>query len=135
MGSRDMSILLVDDEPAIRAALRRTVSRLGYRTLEAESAREALSLIDSGEAPVAAICDYNMPRQTGLELAHMLRARMPDLPILLLSGRAPTTDVEKALSSGLLWAFVAKPWDLSWMRSAIPAMIERQPPPCMESPD
>lgn len=125
------TILIVDDEPAVRAALRRIVSRSGFRVLEAEGAADALEQIDAEGAPrpAAAILDYNMPDVAGVDLARALRKRLPDLPILLLSGGVADEEIQAALDEGVLWAYTGKPWNLQWLRDAVSAMVSGAPPP------
>lgn len=133
MSEEKPTILIVDDEAAILSALRRIVARSSCRPIEAPSTAEALGLLDDGEEPAAAICDYNMPGSTGLDLARELRHRHPGLPVLLLSGGTPNDEIREAIDSGLVWAYAAKPWSLSWMRSAISAMVNREPPPELDA--
>ncbi|MFW5878472.1 MAG: response regulator [Myxococcota bacterium] len=129
MSSNKPSILIVDDEVPIRSALARIVSRQGFTPVEAASAEEVLAILDRGEVPAAAICDFNMPGMTGLELAGEINARFSDLPVLLLSGGFRHPEIDEAISSGQLWAYVSKPWSLAWMRAAVSAMVEGGPPP------
>ncbi len=124
-------ILIVDDEPAIRSALRRILKHLGFQVIEAGGADEALGRLDAaGEVPDGAILDYMMPHVGGVELARRLRDRHPDLPVLILSGGVLDEALTGALEEGLLWAYVPKPWDLHWIREAVPRMVagETAPP-------
>lgn len=123
------SILLVDDELALRAALRRIVRSLGYEALDAEDAGAALALVDAGARPTAAVVDYMMPGTGGVSLARSLRARRPDLPVLLLSGGTRNAEIEAALAEGVLWDYGTKPWELAWMRVALAALVAGEPPP------
>lgn len=86
--SRPVFILLVDDEPLVRATTVAMLSDLGHRVLEAGSGAQALDLLGAGESPDLVITDYLMPAMTGAELAREIRARKPGLPILLATGYA-----------------------------------------------
>lgn len=61
---------------------------LGFEVVEAGSAEEALRLIQSRDTPDLLVTDHLMPGMTGVELAQKVRAIMPDLPVLLVSGYA-----------------------------------------------
>ncbi|HEX7783802.1 MAG TPA: ATP-binding protein [Sphingobium sp.] len=80
------TVLLVDDEPLVRASTADMLSELGMTVIEAASGKEALGVL-AGEAQVDMIVtDHMMPMMTGAELAATVRKKRPDLPILLVSG-------------------------------------------------
>ncbi|HEY0043423.1 MAG TPA: PAS domain S-box protein [Allosphingosinicella sp.] len=80
--------LLVDDEALVRASTADMLADLGYAVTEADSAEHALRLIAEGLKPDLLVTDHLMPGMTGTELAHSLRAAMPALPVLVVSGYA-----------------------------------------------
>ncbi len=80
------SILLVDDDPQIVAYISAIAKPLGYRIEAAKDGAEALWLYDLDPKIDALITDIKMPGMDGFELANTLRARRPDLPILVISG-------------------------------------------------
>ncbi len=94
----NITALLVDDEPLVRAGIAAMLDDLGYRVLEASSAAEATLLFESGVAFDVLITDHAMPGRTGADLAQDLRAHRPDLPVLLVTGYAK---VAQDGSSGL----------------------------------
>ena len=80
-------ILVVDDDPLVRAAIVRAVSELGYSAGEADSGFAALAAVrDYGYDLV--ILDFLMPGLDGAETARELAALEPDLPILFSTGHA-----------------------------------------------
>jgi len=85
---RAETILLVEDEPAVRALTRQTLERHGYRVLEASHGREALRLWEEHRAAVdLLLTDLVMPEGLGgLELARRLRASKPGLKVVYTSG-------------------------------------------------
>jgi len=85
---RPVTILLVDDEPLVRATTADMLADLGHHVVEAGSAAQALDLLRTGVAPDLVITDYLMPAMNGAELAREIRSRHPDLPILLATGYA-----------------------------------------------
>lgn len=81
------TILLAEDEPAVRVLLGRVLRGLGYRTLVASSGDEALALAAAhGGRLDALVSDVQMPGIQGPELARRLRTLQPGLPVVLVSG-------------------------------------------------
>ncbi|AIR91181.1 ATP-binding protein [Pseudomonas cremoricolorata] len=87
-------VLLVDDEDIVRQATALQLRDLGYQVTEAQSAAQALQLIDQGLALDVLVTDHVMAETTGAELAHQLRQRMADLPILIITGYANLSPTE-----------------------------------------
>ena len=82
------AILVVDDEPMIRALTRRALERYGYEVLEAEDGEAALEVMGSeaGRRVELAVLDVVMPRMDGRELSERLRRDRPELGVLYISG-------------------------------------------------
>ena len=82
------AILVVDDEPMIRALARRALERYGYEVLEAEDGEAAQELMrtDAGLRVELAVLDVVMPRMDGRELCERLRREHPGLGVLYISG-------------------------------------------------
>ncbi|WP_200819685.1 PAS domain-containing protein [Methylopila sp. Yamaguchi] len=80
--------LLVDDEEVVRASTADMLEELGYRVQEASSAEAALALVAEGARPDLLVTDHLMPGMTGVDLARVLKERLPDLPVLIVSGYA-----------------------------------------------
>ncbi|PSJ39615.1 PAS domain S-box protein [Allosphingosinicella deserti] len=89
--------LLVDDEDLVRMSTADMLIDMGYEVVEAGSAEEAKRLIEEGLAPDLVVTDHLMPGISGAELAHELRARRPNLPILIISGYADAEGIEAGL--------------------------------------
>ncbi|MET1112459.1 MAG: PAS domain S-box protein [Allosphingosinicella sp.] len=81
------TILLVDDEPLVRASTADMLTDLGYEVVEADSGHDALALIDL-RRPDMVITDHLMPGLSGTDLALILAAERPGLPVLIVSGYA-----------------------------------------------
>jgi PAS domain S-box-containing protein len=80
-------VLVVEDEPAIRELVRRTLENVGLLVIEAENGRQALEVIDAGaEPPRLVLTDVIMPELNGRELSDVLAATHPGLPVLFMSG-------------------------------------------------
>jgi CheY-like chemotaxis protein len=84
---RRETILLVEDEPAVRSLFVRALSREGYTIVEARNGREAMDLFDQLGANIdLLVTDLRMPLMGGLELAQELRTRQPAMKLLCVSG-------------------------------------------------
>jgi DNA-binding response OmpR family regulator len=80
------TLLLVDDDPALRDLESRILRLQGYTVLEADSAAEALRLAGEAAAVHLLITDFAMPGVDGLELTRRFRAVHPKVPVLMVSG-------------------------------------------------
>ena len=89
------TLLLVEDEAAVRASVRRLLEWHGYTVLEARNGVEALQIYDARESEIdLVLTDILMPELGGHELVEQLRERRPDLRVVFMSGYA-----ERALTS------------------------------------
>ena len=81
------TILVVEDETAVRNLVRRQLERLGHRVLMAENASEAMLLLQGPNAPDLLVADVVLPGGlNGLELVAAARVVRPDLPVIFMSG-------------------------------------------------
>ena len=84
--SDPLTLLVVDDDPAVRGLEADILSRQGYKVLQAGGAAEALRLALATEASHLLVTDFSMPETNGLELARRFRAVHPQAPVLMVSG-------------------------------------------------
>ena len=89
--------LLVDDEDAVRTTISDMLSELGYKVVEVASAEEAVRRIEAGLQASVVVTDHLMPGMTGIDLAHAVKARAPDTPVLIISGYAEMEGVDPGL--------------------------------------
>ena len=82
------SVLLVDDDPSLRALLSRQLQKEGFETREAEDGIEGLVKLRN-ELPEVIISDLQMPRMSGFEFVSVVRRRFPCIRVILLSGSIP----------------------------------------------
>ncbi len=80
------TVLVVEDEPAVRDLAVRTLELQGYTVLAAEHGRDALALIRQGAAPDIVVTDLIMPHLNGRQLRDRLAKLRPDMPVLFISG-------------------------------------------------
>jgi len=85
---KETTILVVDDDTLIAMSTADMLEDLGYTVIEANSAKAALEIIDTGRPVDLLMTDHAMPGMTGLELADIVRRKRPELPILLATGYA-----------------------------------------------
>ncbi|HEY4403472.1 MAG TPA: response regulator [Xanthobacteraceae bacterium] len=88
---RGLTILLIDDDNAVREVTRAMLHDLGYRVLEAGSGGAALDLIERERKIDLMIADFAMPGMNGAELARLAQAKRPALPVLFVTGFADRT--------------------------------------------
>jgi two-component system probable response regulator PhcQ len=118
------TVLLVDDEPAIVAALRRTLRGRGYRILGATSPAAALELV--GAEPVdLVISDIDMPGMSGLDLVSRIRREHPGVVRMLLTGRGTLDAALRAINDGEVHRFLTKPWDDDELREIVSQALAR----------
>jgi two-component system, NtrC family, nitrogen regulation response regulator NtrX len=109
MDATKPAILVVDDEPNIRRALRMVLEPEGYALLEAESAERALELL-AAEPVDLGVFDIRLPGMDGLTLLSRARELWRDLPVLVISGHADAGDIVDAMRRGAT-DFIPKPVD------------------------
>ena len=104
------TILIVEDDVAVRSAVRRLLERHGYCVLEASSGADALVILaESPRAVDLVISDMVMPEMSGLQLRQHLRKLRPSLPVLLMSGYTEEA-ITRLGSAGPLPSLIEKPF-------------------------
>ena len=118
-------MLVVEDEEALRAAIRRLLQREGYHIIEAQNGATALQLLeDASTNPVdLVLTDLRMPVMDGRQLAAALARRRPNLPIVFMSGFTAQLMDLRLVSPDL--AFLAKPFRDGDLLAAIRGQIAR----------
>jgi len=114
------TVLLVDDEPLVRASTAHMLSELGYRVVEAVSADEALVLLDGADFDLL-VTDHLMPGMSGADLTHEVRIRRPTLPVLIISGYAEEDGIAPELPR------LTKPFRQLELAAKIAALIATAP--------
>jgi two-component system KDP operon response regulator KdpE len=116
-------ILLVDDESAIRRALRPPLIELGFQVVEASRGEEALQMLRAGGFDIV-LLDVNMPGIGGIETLRRMRALAPRLPILMLTVRDAEEDKVEALEQGAD-DYVTKPFSTRELIARIRTAVRR----------
>jgi two-component system, OmpR family, response regulator MprA len=121
-----VKVLIVDDDRALRDALRRTLVLGGYETLSAADGEDALSLV-SAAAPDAVVLDVGLPDIDGLEVSRRLRASGNRVPILMLTARDAVEDRIDGLDAGAD-DYLVKPFDVGELKARLRALLRRSSP-------
>ena len=118
------SILIIDDERAIRKTLAEILSYEGYKIDEAENGEEGLKKFNSATYDVV-LCDIKMPKMDGIEFLEKARAVNPDVPIIVISGHGNIETAVDAVKKGA-FDYISKPPDLNRMLITLRNALDRQ---------
>ncbi|MFJ6516517.1 response regulator transcription factor [Streptomyces sp. NPDC091406] len=116
-------VLIVDDEPAVREALQRSLAFEGYGTQVAVDGYDALAMAEA-YAPDLIVLDIQMPRMDGLTAARRIRATGSTTPILMLTARDTVGDRVTGLDAGAD-DYLVKPFELDELFARIRALLRR----------
>jgi PAS domain S-box-containing protein len=105
----ERTLLYVDDEVNLLAAVRREMRNTGYRVLVAGSADEAFEIMATSEVGVI-LCDQRMRGMSGTEFLSRVRHMYPDAVRMVLSGYTDLQSVTDAVNHGAIFKFLTKPW-------------------------
>jgi len=123
---RNASILVVDDDRAVRNALRRVLRLAGYEVQTAEGGLEALDVI-ARSVPDAVVLDIGLPDIDGLEVCRRLRRLQNRVPILILTARDEVADRIDGLDVGAD-DYMVKPFDVGELGARLRALLRRASP-------
>jgi CheY-like chemotaxis protein len=117
-------VLVVDDDPDIRDALKDALGLSGYGVVAFGDAREALLWLEHGGQPAVIILDLMMPGMTGWEFRAELEARpqLSEVPVVVLTGAREEADLH-------VEAQLTKPVDLQVLLDQVERCQSRPPPP------
>lgn len=118
------TILVVEDDRALRRGLAMNFELRGYHVLAAEDGDEGIKLAFDG-SPDLIVLDIMLPGMSGLEIVAALREKGRDVPVLILSARGTTDDKIEGLGLGAD-DYLAKPFALSELLARVEAMLRRR---------
>jgi two-component system, OmpR family, KDP operon response regulator KdpE len=124
------SVLIVEDDSALRHSMARTLHALGFEVREASNGEAGLAELRSRRAEVV-LLDLNMPGIGGVETAAKMRDAYPHLPIIVLTVRDRDEDKIKALDAGAD-DYVTKPFRLPELAARIRAAVRRVRQPVVD---
>jgi len=121
---RSLSILLVDDDDLIQSAVQGLLSNLGHAVSSAPCGEEALARIEAGLHPDLVILDVNMPGLGGAGTLPRLRTLLPDVPVLLATGRADQTALDLVEHHPFV-TLLTKPFGLRELEASLGPFLRR----------
>jgi DNA-binding NtrC family response regulator len=119
-----ITILFVDDEPAILRVIARVLHDAPFVVVTAERAASALEIIEQRPIDVL-VSDIDMPQMSGLELLRIVRGTHPQILRMVLTGSATIERVLHAINEGEVLRFFCKPFDVEVFRTELELMAER----------
>ncbi len=121
-----MRVLVVDDDRAVRDALRRVLTLADYEVQIAEGGAEAIEAVVQS-VPDAVVLDVGMPEIDGLEVCERLRRLGNRVPILMLTARVEISDRVAGLDAGAD-DYLVKPFDNDELKARLRALLRRSGP-------
>src|SRR5208337_4983074 len=123
-GDGMQTVLVVDDERVIREGCRRLLMPEGYEVLTAENGRQALDLLLT-ESPDVILCDLLMPVMGAFEVIEEVRAKYPDLPLIVVTGHGTVATAVEAMRKGA-YDFITKPFAADHLILIIKRALEKR---------
>ena len=120
-GNQVRQILVVDDEPAVCDAIKMMLKFDGHAVQTANGSKEALSLLEQGKFDLI-ITDYSMPGMKGDELAAVIKKRLPNQPIIMITAYAEMLESSGNPLTGVDF-IISKPFLLKDLREAIARVL------------
>lgn len=122
------SVLVVEDEPALRVLLEHSLRQRGYQVSTVMDGEQALSFLEA-KRPDLALLDWMLPGISGLELCRIIRQKpgLKDLPVLFLTARTDEQDVIAGLDNGAD-DYLTKPCSADKLDARLRALLRRTRP-------
>jgi len=121
-------IFVIEAEEDVRDAVGRALKQGGYEVLEAADGKEAIAAIQSssiGFSVQAIICDVGLPKVNGLDLIAFIRAKLPSVPIIVLTGHPDVQSAASLFKQGVV-DYLVKPAQAHTLLDAVRRAIGEQ---------
>lgn len=118
------SILIVDDDPNVISAIKRSLMEEPYTFFTANSGIEGLNILKDHRIKLV-ISDEKMPGMTGTEFLSAVKNLFPETVRIMLTGHASIQAAMKAVNNGEIYRFFSKPWDDIVLNLSIRSAIEK----------
>lgn len=123
------TVLLVEDESAVRELSRQILQRQGYRVLSAASGSEAIQMVVETEETIhILVTDVMMPEMNGWQLAELLLEQRPDMKVLFVSGYSRDRSMPNRLDPDRM-AWLQKPFSPARLVDRVHSMLKSDSPP------
>jgi two-component system response regulator AtoC len=117
-------VLVIDDDPGVRDYLEALVTRQGYRVFPVADAEEALATLDRTQPDIITL-DVVLPGMDGLETLQKLKQRLPEVPVVMLSGHGQARNIVDAMRHGAS-DFLRKPFEVEELELAFQKALEKR---------
>jgi two-component system chemotaxis response regulator CheY len=111
MNTHDLNVLLVEDDQNVSMTLRSMLIEFGISNVyDAVNGEEALALLQEAKEDISlVVCDWNMPKVTGIEVLEAIRKTSPEMPFLMVTARADKSSVLAAKEHNVS-VYICKPF-------------------------
>ena len=116
--------LVVDDEPRLRQVLMRLMESDGFSCVEAGTGADALQILE-GLSVTLVLTDLRMPQMDGIELLRRIKARWPDIAVVMITAVADVEVAVSCLASGAM-DYLTKPFHLEEVRARVRQSLEKR---------
>lgn len=118
------TILLIEDDETVRAALKRVMESEGYKVLAASDGTQLSTVLDDGAIDLIML-DIGLPWINGFELAEMMKAHkdLKDIPLIFLSARTSDADIKRGFEVGAD-DYIKKPFDIEKVKRTVRTLIQ-----------
>jgi two-component system response regulator AtoC len=117
-------VLVIDDDPGVRDYMEALVSRQGYRVFPVADAEQALKSLDDTQPDIVTL-DVVLPGMDGLETLRRLKQRLPEVPVVMLSGHGQARNIVEAMRLGAS-DFLRKPFEVEELELAFQKALEKR---------
>jgi C4-dicarboxylate-specific signal transduction histidine kinase len=121
--AQEAAVLIVDDDPGVCSAMKRSLRGTAPRVLTASSGQAGLDLLAAEEVAVV-ISDYQMPGMNGVEFLARVKEGWPKVQRIMLTGEANAEMIEELVNESEVYRFLTKPWSQAQVRGIITACYE-----------
>jgi len=121
----DCDVLVIDDEPVVREAVRRVLEANGLRVATADAAVSGLDHPALGDCRLV-LCDLMLPDRSGFDVVEEITRRRPGVPVVLLTGYATPDHAVRAQEVGAA-DFLAKPFEAGELMDIVRRVLGRTP--------
>jgi len=122
--SERFRVLVIDDDPGVRDYMEALVSRQGYEVFAAADGEEALENLEQSRPDLVTL-DVVLPGMDGLKILAELKKRLPDVPVVMLSGHGQARNIVEAMRLGAS-DFLRKPFEVEELELAFQKALEKR---------
>ena len=123
-GNDPFRVMVIDDDPSVRDYMEALVSRQGYRVYAAADGEHALGQLDDVRPDLVTL-DVVLPGMDGLETLRRIKQRMPEVPVVMLSGHGQARNIVEAMRLGAT-DFLRKPFEVEELELAFQKALEKR---------